>query len=744
MTDLHSAQNNAEKRSFFRVSGLDCGSCAMTIETALGRVPGVKTVDASIPTETVTVLHRADVSAASLANRLNTLGYRVSSMGERSAGHAVEEKATSGIASAHSHDHAHEEEDDEHDHNHGADIDTPWWRQSSGIIVLACATAIGLSYLIGFVEPAWQTPALLASMLVGLVPVGRKAIRAAMTGSPFSIETLLVIAAIGAVILGATDEAAFVVLLFLIGELLEGIASGQARRGIRGLTDLIPKTTFVENGGELTEVAISDIKIGTVIVVRPGDRIPADGEIVSGASSVDESPVTGESAPKQKVTGQQVFAGSINQDAMLRIRVTTDTANNTIARIVRLVEEAQERKSPTQRFINRFSRIYTPIVFAVGLAVAVIPPMFGGEWVIWIYRGLAVLLIGCPCALVISTPAAIASGIASGARKGLLLKGGYALEKLSTVTTVAFDKTGTLTSGLPSVTDIYPFNATEKDVLAMAAAVEATSSHPLAKAVVSIAKGKGLDIQAAENTAAVPGRGVTGSLNGVEIFLGSARAAAEIAQLSVEQNECVEALYRDGKTVVVLMAAGAVTGIIGLRDELKQDAVEGIARLRAAGIQSLMLTGDNKSTATAIADQLGMEPRSELLPQDKMEIVTGLQKQGKVVAKVGDGINDAPALAAADVGIAMAGGPGGGTDIALETGDAAILQGRVGDVAAMIDLAKRTMRNIHQNLVIALGLKGVFLVTTIIGITGLWPAILADTGATILVTANALRLLKPR
>lgn len=736
MNDIHPAGNSAEKRSFFRVSGLGCGSCAMTIETALARVPGVKAVDASIPTETVTVLHRTDVSMAALANKLNTLGYRVSSMGDREDNPASKDKTN---AEAHEHD----DDDEEHDHSHGVDPDLPWWRQASGMLVIACAAAIGLSYSIGLFLPAWQGPALVVSMTIGLVPVARKAWRAAMAGSPFSIETLLVIAAVGAVFLGAVDEAVFVVVLFLIGELLESIASGQARRGIRGLTDLIPKTTFVEKGGDLVEVVIAGMKIGTVIVVRPGDRIPADGEIVSGASSVDESPVTGESAPKQRTVGEQVFAGSINQDATLRIRVTTDTANNTIARIARLVEEAQERKSPTQRFINRFSRIYTPIIFAVGLAVAGLPPLFGGDWATWIYRGLAVLLIGCPCALVISTPAAIASGIASGARRGLLLKGGAALEKLSVITTIAFDKTGTLTTDLPSVTDIRAFSGTEADVLAMAAAVEASSSHPLAKAIVETARSKGVEVRNADDAVAIPGKGVGGSLDGTSIFLGSAKAVAEQTPLSQEQTDYVESLYGQGKTVVVLTISGAISGAIGLRDELKDDAVQGIARLREAGIESLMLTGDNKSTATAIAAQLGMKSRSELLPQDKMEIVTTLQKQGKIVAKVGDGINDAPALAASDVGIAMAGGPGGGTDIALETGDAVILQGRVTDVAAMIDLARRTMRNIHQNLFIALGLKAVFLITTIIGITGLWPAIMADTGATILVTANALRLLNP-
>jgi Cd2+/Zn2+-exporting ATPase len=404
-----------------------------------------------------------------------------------------------------------------------------------------------------------------------------------------------------------------------------------------------------------------------------------------------------------------------------------------------LVEEAQESKAPTERFIDRFSKYYTPGIVVFAAAVATLPPLFGfGGWSEWIYKGLAVLLIGCPCALVISTPAAIASALSAGARRGLLLKGGAVLEQLGSLTAIAFDKTGTLTEGKPVVTDMVAGSVDERRVLSLAASVEVGSSHPLALAILSRAKMDNAPIPPASDAKAISGKGVSAKVDGETVFLGSPQSAAEYAEFTEEQKSRIVSLNDEGKTVSVLVANGQVAGLIAMRDEPREDAKTGLQRLKDLGIKTLMLTGDNKRTAHAIGKTLGIEPRGELLPQDKMAIVAELQKSGEVVGKVGDGINDAPALAAADVGIAM----GGGTDVALETADAAVLHGRVGDVANMVDLSKRTMSNIRQNIAIALGLKAVFLATTVMGITGLWPAILADTGATVLVTANAMRLLR--
>ena len=545
----------------------------------------------------------------------------------------------------------------------------------------------------------------------------------------------MTIATVGAVVIGASEEAAMVVLLFLIGELLEGIAARRARASISALGDLVPKTARVEVNGTVAEIPANQLQLGTTILVRPGDRIPTDGTILEGTGAIDEAPVTGESVPKRKSIGDDVFAGTINTNAVLRIKVTTAASDNTISRIIRLVEEAQESKAPTERFIERFSRWYTPGVLIVGFLVAVVPPLLlGGAWSEWVYKGLAILLIGCPCALVISTPAAIAAGLSAGARRGILLKGGAVLEQLRKITTVALDKTGTLTAGKPVVTDIIAFSGTELDVLSLAAALETGSSHPLAIAILTKAREAGAPVPPAGEAKAIAGKGLTGNVGGQTVSLVSPKAAGS---LDDETRARITALNADGKTVSVLLVEDRPTGLIAMRDEPREDAERGMAALKSAGIRAVMLTGDNRRTAEAIASRFGIEARAELLPEDKQRIVHELQREGQIVAKVGDGINDAPALAAADVGIAM----GGGTDVALETADAALLHGRVSDVAGMIRLSHATMNNITQNIVISLGLKVVFLVTTILGITGLWPAILADTGATVLVTANAMRLL---
>ncbi|WP_424135525.1 heavy metal translocating P-type ATPase [Roseomonas chloroacetimidivorans] len=578
-------------------------------------------------------------------------------------------------------------------------------------------------------------------MLVGLVPIARRAFVAARFGTPFSIEMLMVIAALGATIIGATEEAAMVVLLFLVGELLEGVAATRARASIQALTTLLPATALLERDGRTEPVPAGSLAVGNTILVRPGDRIAADGEILDGESAIDEAPVTGESTPKHKGVGERVFAGTVNGDGVLRLRVTAAAEDNTIARVVRLVEEAQESKAPTERFIDRFSRYYTPAVLAVGALVAVAPPLFlGGGWAEWVYKGLAILLIGCPCALVISTPAAIAAGLSAGARRGLLMKGGAVLEALGRIDAIALDKTGTLTEGRPRVTDLIPAEGDASALLARAAALEAGSSHPLALAILARAEADRIAVPPVSGAAALGGKGVVGRVNGESLFLASPVAASMRATIPPDWQARIAALNEEGKSVSVLLADDRLAGLIAMRDEPRTDARAGLDALKRAGVRPVMLTGDNRRTAEAIGAALGLPVRAELLPEDKQRIVREMQGQGRRVAKVGDGINDAPALAAADIGIAM----GGGTDVALETANAAVLHGRMLDLSRMVELSRRTMANIHQNIAIALGLKAVFLVTTILGVTGLWPAILADTGATVLVTANAMRLLAVR
>ncbi|OMG60626.1 heavy metal translocating P-type ATPase [Brevundimonas sp. ZS04] len=709
---------NLESR--YRVTGMDCASCGSKVDAAVRKLPGVTDVAVAVSSGVLKVQHGADFAGEGVLRQVRNLGYGVEvlaplqpSAGSTMAPPGDDHRAASG----------------------------PWWWTRKAKLTAACGVALVAAYIFGALFPAMERGAFLVALAVGLAPVGWRAITAARYGTPFSIEMLMTIAAVGAVFIGAAEEAAAVVLLFLVGEMLEGVAAGRARKSIQGLTDLVPKTALVEIDGQVSEVPAESLALGAVILVRPGDRVPADGDVVEGEGEIDEAPVTGESVPKRKMAGDPVFAGTINVGGVLRVRVTAAAADNTIARVVRLVEEAQESKSPTERFIDRFSTIYTPVVLVFGALVATVPPlMFGGAWSEWIYKGLAVLLIGCPCALVISTPAAIAAGLSAGARRGLLMKGGAVLETLGKITAVAFDKTGTLTSGKPIVTDIVADARTEGEVLSMAAALETGSSHPLALAILNRAKADGVSIPAASSARAIPGEGVEGTVSGAQVFLGSPQAVARRVGLSASQDAAIAGFNAEGKTVSVVVIDVQSAGFLAMRDEARPDATAGLARLEAMKIRAIMLTGDNRRTAEAVANGLGVEVRAELLPQDKQRIVKELQSEGLVVAKVGDGINDAPALAAADIGIAM----GGGADVALETADAAVLHGRVQDVPDMIDLSRGVMGNIRQNITIALGLKAVFLVTTVIGVTGLWPAILADTGATVLVTANAMRLLRWR
>ncbi|MBN9017390.1 MAG: cadmium-translocating P-type ATPase [Rhizobiales bacterium] len=747
----------------YRVTGMDCAGCAAKIDRAVRRIEGVEDVSVSVTAGTLVVQRRPDATIEGpVSSSVRALGYGITAAPRSGAAvpaapvedhdhahdhedhdHAAHDHSGHDHASHHHADHDHASHDDGkaeaalagmHGHDDAEDGELAWWQTPKARLTLLAALALAVAFLVTRFAPGLGHWPYAVAMLVGLVPIARRALAGARYGTPFSIETLMTIAAVGAVCIGASEEAAMVVFLFLIGEMLEGAAARRARASIRGLATLLPKTALLEQGGGLVEVGAETLVVGAVIQVRPGDRIAADGLVLAGTGSVDEAPVTGESVPKKKTIGDDVFAGTINQDAVLRVKVTAAATDNTIARVIRLVEEAQEAKAPTERFIDRFARFYTPGVLVVGALVAILPPLLlGASWDEWIYKGLAILLIGCPCALVISTPAAIAAGLANGARRGLLMKGGAVLEGLAGIDRVAFDKTGTLTLGMPVVSDIVPAGLDEREVLRLAAALETGSNHPLARAILARAAADHITVPAAEALAALAGRGVEGTVEGRRLFLGAPGAVSLPEALGAPAH----ALSGEGKSIAVLTVDGVPAGLLAMRDGPRPDAKAGLAALREIGIEPLMLTGDNRRAADAVGAELGLDVRAELLPADKQGIIKELQQSGHRVAKVGDGINDAPALAAADIGIAM----GGGTDVALETADAAILNDRVGDVAELVRLARRTLRNIHQNVAIALGLKAVFLVTTILGITGLWPAILADTGATVLVTLNALTLL---
>lgn len=707
-----------------RVEGMDCASCAGKIETALARMPDISDIRVNFAAETLelTLAEGGRTAVAEIEKTIRGLGFGVTATRAPGAGGASPADAVPAPEPR----------------------SARWWQSRKGRLVVGLGLLMGGAYAVALGLPRYADWIFAVAVLAGVLPFARKAVALARSGSPFSIETLMVAACLGALLIGAAGEAAAVVFLFAVGELLESVAAGRARAGIKALASLVPKTALrLAADGSLRSVPAASLRVNDRVLVRPGDRVPADGEILEGSSSLDESPITGESVPRAKGPGAPVFAGSINVDGVLRVRVEKAAADNTIARIIQLVEQAQSAKAPTARFIETFSRSYTPAVMLIAALTVIVPPLAtGADWQTWIYRGLALLLIACPCALVLSTPAAIASGLAAGTRRGLLIKGGKALETIGKVRAIAFDKTGTLTEGRPRVTEIRAFGAVAApQVIALAAAVETGSGHPLARAILGRAAADGIAVPVATEASATAGKAVHATVEGRRLAVSSPAHAAEVAALGAAERAAIEALEERGNTVAVLFdrQTREVIGLVGLRDEPRPDARDGVARLAAMGIRSVMLTGDNRRTAEAIAEDLGLECRAGLLPQDKLDIIREMKRSSRV-AMVGDGINDAPALATADVGIAM----GGGTDVAIETADAALLNSRVTDVAHLVALSRATMANIHQNVAFALGLKGLFLVTTVLGLTGLWIAVLADTGATAIVTLNALRLLRFR
>ena len=708
----------------YHIEGMDCASCVGKIERALIRMPGVSGIQLNFSTQKLELTLEPDTSTdvKEIEKTIKRLGFGVSAL--------TSQQNEMGI-----------------DGGQAAVNNQRWWQTVKGKQVIGTGLLMSAAYMLSLILPEYGAWVFIAAVAIGVLPFARKAFALALVGSPFSIEMLMSVAAIGALIIGEAEEAAAVVFLFSVGELLESVAADRARAGIRALSSLVPKTAILLDAqGQQRQVAATALQINDKVLVRPGDRVSADGVIIQGISSLDESPVTGESVPVAKTIGAEVFAGSINVDGVLQIRVEKTAADNTIARIIELVEQAQASKAPTARFIETFSHYYTPIVMAIAALVIIIPPLLmGAEWGIWLYRGLALLLIACPCALVLSTPAAIASGLAVGTRHGLLIKGGNVMELVGQVSTVAFDKTGTLTEGKPRVTDVIGFKTAHTaaeghdKLLSLFASVDAASSHPLARAIVDHAKAAKVVIPDASNAFATAGKAVHATVAGRSLAIGSPVYVAEKVMLPAEQQIQIEMLQNDGKTVSILFdeQTREALGLVALRDELREDAQQAIAQLNKMNVRSVMLTGDNSRTAKALASQLDIEWQAELLPEDKLRLLREMQSNSKI-AMIGDGINDAPALAAADIGIAM----GSGTDVAIETADIALLKSRVMDVANLIALSRATMRNIHQNVIFALGLKGIFLITTVLGVTGLWIAVLADTGATVLVTLNALRLLR--
>jgi len=614
------------------------------------------------------------------------------------------------------------------------------WRKHT-VVGAAVLLAAGMAVdAIGGALPGW--PLLLLSVILGGVFTVRRAL-ASVRARHLDIHVLMIVAAAGAVVLGEWSEAATVVVLFAIAQLLEAGAMERARGAIRALMELAPAEALVRRGGRQVRVAIDDVQIGDVVLVGPGEKIPLDGTVRQGTSYVNQAPVTGESLPAEKRIGDAVFGGTVNGRSALDIEVTRLRRDSTLARIIHLVERAQAQRAPSQAFVDRFARVYTPIVLVLAVAVAIVPPLlFAAAWEEWFYRSLVLLVISCPCALVISTPVSVVSGLAAAARKGVLIKGGAHLEKLASVTCVAFDKTGTLTTGRLTVSSVAPVNGSSRETLvATVASLEGRSEHPIGRAILEHARSEGSAAVDALDYTSLPGRGAEARVNGALVVAGSRRLFIERGLLDPALAAAADAIDAAGQTAVLVAADGRALGALGVSDELRPGAQEALEVLREQGIGRItMLTGDTAAAARSVASAAGVDDvRADLLPEDKVDCIRRLRAAHGVLAMIGDGVNDAPALATADVGIAMG---AAGTDVALETADVALMGDELGRIPYALRLSRATARNIRANIAFSIVLKGLFLVMAIAGVATLWMAVAADTGASLLVIANALRLLR--
>ncbi len=714
----------------YEVSDLDCPDCALSLERAVASVDGVVEAHLNFTLGRLVVTARDGAHVEPAVEAV-----------ARQMGHGLERFA------------ARRQAGDGERTRRGA---TLWLRHNRRAVTtglsgafLVLALALRLAGAAAIVVNSLNAVAI----VVGGFWMARAGAVALIRTRSADMNVLMSLAAIGAMIIGEWEEGAVVIFLFAVGNLLESLTFNRARNAIRALMQLSPQEALLVSG---ERVPVERLRLGDRIQVRPGGRIPMDGVVEAGESAVNQAPITGESVPVDKLPGDLVFAGTVNGAGALTVRVTRLAGDNTLSRIIRLVEQAQAQKAPVQRWVDRFARVYTPLVIAIAAGVAFLPPLAGaGSLGEWVYRALVLLVIACPCALVISTPVSVVSAIASAARAGVLMKGGAALETLGSIDAVAFDKTGTLTRGEPRVVEVRcaamhtagELCAECEGVLISAAAVEALSSHPLARAVVDAAEARGLQGQVvpAESVEAVAGRGIQGRVNGHKVTVGHHGFIHENGVLHRGPVcEAIDAAQARGQTALVVYDdCCGVRGYITVADTLRSDAPQVIERLRGLGIRHvIMLTGDNPAAAQAIGGQAGVdEVRASLLPEDKLEAVDALLKQYGAVAMVGDGVNDAPALARASVGIAMG---AAGSDTALETADLALMADDLGKLPFAIGLSRRARRVIIQNVAVALALKGVFLALAVAGVATLWMAVFADMGASLLVTLNGMRLLGTR
>jgi len=688
-----------------RIDGMDCPTCATVIEHALQRTDGVLEASVSYAAERLRLEFDSEkIGRTAILRRIQALGYAVLEEGREAgwfAGHR--ELIFSGVA--------------------GLLLLAGWL---AGLATAPRSLALGLllgAYATGgfyTLRDAWQS----------------------LKSRSFDIDTLMIVAAAGAAALGAWEEGALLLFLFSLGHALEHMAMDRARKAIEALAELAPKTAIVQRDAVEIEVRVEDLLRGDRVVVKPGQRIPADGQVVSGSSAVDQSPVTGESMPLDKQPGDKVFAATVNGEGALVVEVTRLARESTLARMVEMVAEAQTQKSPTQHFTDRFERVLVPVVLVGVALLIVLPPLFGFPFAESFYRAMAVLVAASPCALAIATPSAVLSGIARAARGGVLIKGGAHLENLGVLTAIAFDKTGTLTVGKPAVTDVVAISGDEERLLTIAAAVESRSAHPLAQAVVAEASRRGLAWSEAGQVESVTGKGLRAELDGQKVAIGNARLFDGEAIPEAIQQQAIR-LEAAGRTTMLIQSNGQFLGVLGLADTPREGVRQVLERLRRIGIRkTIMLTGDNERVGRAIADAVGLdEVKAGLLPEDKVKAMEALGQRYGQVAMVGDGVNDAPAMARATVGIAMG---GAGTDVALETADVALMADDLSRLPFAVALSRASRRIIRQNLFISMGVVALLIPATLFGWAGIGVAVLLHEGSTLVVVMNALRLLAYR
>jgi len=713
------------------LSVMDVADAAPVLTDVLEKLPGMLHANVNYAAGLASIAYDSqELQRPAIEQAIRSMGYRVATALERP------------IA----------EEHDEHaGHDHGsAPTFLPHWMQERWALLLVGLA--GLFFLAGWIGETFAGMSSSIAMIcyilayiAGGYDIATHALPGLLKGK-FDTDVLMLAAAAGAAILGEWAEGAFLLFLFALGHAGEHYALDRARNAVNALGELMPKTARVKRGAQIVEELVESLQIDDVVVVRPGDRVPVDGTVISGSSAIDQSPITGESAPVQKSSGDEVFAGTINQEAALNVQVTKLARDNTLSRVMQMVAEAQGQQSPTQQLTQRFTSWFVPTVLVLVALLIVVPPIAG-----WMsladsfYRAMLLLVAASPCALALGTPAAVLTGIAQAARNGVLIKGGVHLENLGALNVIAFDKTGTLTEGKFRVTDLVPLNGTVEELLRVAATVEQQSNHPLALAVVEAAKVRGINLLSADGLENIAGRGVRSMVNGEPVLIGSLKLFQETDghTLDTDVVQAVKRLENAGKTTMAVSHNGQFLGVLALADTPRPDVKDTLQRLLDLGVKKLvMLTGDNDEVAQQIAQQVGVtDIRAELLPADKLEAIKALQQEYGSVAMTGDGVNDAPALATATVGIAMG---GAGTAVALETADVALMADDLGKLPFAVGLSRASRRIIQQNLAISLGVIGLLIVTSVLGIVQLSGAVVLHEGSTLVVVLNALRLLRYR